>query len=208
MRIKNWTILLLSFLALTVEAQNQWCASYGDFLAGQWQMIDGEFSFSSVKNRGLLFILHSDNKEIRKNLKKHSFLLTYSDSLYLNLRPLEVFGNDGFVRVWAFEDGRLLFARPDVAPSTFFSIGYGGSSIPLSPKMFKSKSKLENLVCYVLSPREGHDDPAISKIRESDMEVLLKDYPDLVSKYNEYPRKRREAADVVLSLLLEAGLIK
>ena len=138
-------------------------------------------------------------------LNKSTFALYYSDSLYVNLKELKYFG-DLFVRAWRLNDDRLLFARPDIAPSGGLFVGYNGMTIPLSTKAFKSKSKMKNLVCYILAKADGT--LTFERVTEETVLDLLKGDNSIMERYLTYEPKRRDDADVVTEVLLAAGVVE
>ncbi len=205
MKMKLFIASLFLLIAVHINAQDRYCLSYDDFVSGQWVDISDSINLKSVSENRLAYTLKSDNKELRKVLKKSAFALYYSDSLYMNLKELKYFG-DFFVRAWKLRDGRLLFARPDIAPSGGLFVGYNGMSIPLSTKAFKSKSKMKNLVCYILAKTDGA--LTFERVTEETVLDLLKNNNSFLERYQTYEPKRRDDADVVTEVLLAAGVVE
>ncbi len=205
MRLKLYIVLVFLLIAVHINAQNRYCLSYDDFASGQWIDVSDSISLKSIRENRLAYLLKSDNKELRKMLSKSAFGLYYSDSLYVNLKELKCFG-DLFVRAWKMKDGRILFARPDIAPSGGFFIGYNGMNIPLSINAFKSKSKMKNLVCYVLAKTDGT--LTLERMTEENVLDLLKENDSILERYRTFEQSRRDDADVVIEVLLAAGVIE
>lgn len=205
MKSKLYIVLLFLLFAVHTNAQNRYCLTYDDFVSGQWVDVSDSISLKSIHENRLAYLLKSDNKELRKMLSKSAFGLYYSDSLYVNLKELKCFG-DLFVRAWKLKDGRILFARPDIAPSGGLFVGYNGMNIPLSTNAFKSKSKMKNLVCYILAKADGT--LTFERVTEETVLELLKDDNSILERYLTYEPKRRDDADVVTEVLLAAGVIE
>lgn len=205
MKSKLYIVLLFLLFAVHTNAQNRYCLTYDDFVSGQWVDVSDSISLKSIHENRLAYLLKSDNKELRKMLNKSTFALYYSDSLYVNLKELKYFG-DLFVRAWRLNDDRLLFARPDIAPSGGLFVGYNGMTIPLSTKAFKSKSKMKNLVCYILAKADGT--LTFERVTEETVLDLLKGDNSIMERYLTYEPKRRDDADVVTEVLLAAGVIE
>lgn len=205
--IKSLSVVLLLLLTNSVNAQNKYCTSLQDFKANNWITISDNISLKSINENRLAYQLKADNKELRKTLRKSSFVLFFSDSLYLNLNHLKYFG-DCYVRTWRLGDNSLVFARPDIAPTNGVWIGVNGMAVPISANTFKSKSKMKNLVCYIYSESNTGDEPELTRVTEDIMRELLSNRDVLLSKYESYEQKRRDDADIVVATLLEAGLIQ
>jgi len=205
MKSKLYIVLLFLLFAVHTNAQNRYCLTYDDFVSGQWVDVSDSISLKSIHENRLAYLLKSDNKELRKMLSKSAFGLYYSDSLYVNLKELKCFG-DLFVRAWKLKDGRILFARPDIAPSGGLFVGYNGMNIPLSTNAFKSKSKMKNLVCYILAKADGT--LTFERVTEETVLELLKDDNSILERYLTYEPKRRDDADVVTEVLHAAGVIE
>ena len=204
-KLKLYVALSFLFIAVHISAQNRYCLTYDDFVSGQWVDVSDSISLKSIHENRLAYMLKSDNKELRKMLSKSAFGLYYSDSLYVNLKELKYFG-DLFVRAWRLNDDRLLFARTDIAPSGGLIVGYNGMTIPLSTKAFKSKSKMKNLVCYILAKADGT--LTFERVTEETVLDLLKGDNSIMERYLTYEPKRRDDADVVTEVLLAAGVVE
>ena len=200
-----YIISLFLFIALPVSAQNRYCLTYDDFVSGQWVDLSDIIDLKSIHENRLAYTLKSDNKKLRKMLSKSSFALYYSDSLYINLKELKYFG-DLFVRAWKLKDCRILFARPDIVPSKGVFVGYNGINIPLSSRAFKSKSKMKNLVCYILDKNDGQ--LKFERVTEEVVLDLIKDDNGTLEHYRTIESERRDDADVVTEVLLDAGVIE
>lgn len=205
--IKSLFVVLFLLLTGSVNAQNKYCTSLQDFKTNNWITISDSINLKSFHENRLAFQIKADNKELRNVLRKSSFVLFYSDSLYLNLNNLKCFG-ECYVRTWRLSDNSLIFARPDIAPTNGVFVGVNGMTIPVSAKAFKSKSKMKNLVCYIYSESSTGDTPQLTRVTEDVMKELLCNHNEFLSKYESYEHKRRDDADVVIATLIEAGLIQ
>ena len=196
----------LMMMPLCCVAQTRYCASWQDFLSDQWQEVKGrvELKPSSKQDRLALEVSASD-KKTASLLRKSASVVEYVDSLYLNLRPFNTFG-DVYVRAWRLGD-KVLFARQDIAPSRF-SIANGDSGIPFTKKSFGSLSKLENLVCYLAAWDPQREELRIARVTSEVVAQLLANHSQQLAQYQQLDRKRQEAADVVIATLLQAGVIR
>ena len=129
------------------------------------------------------------DKELAYTLR-HSFVMEYQDSLYINLRSFNTFG-DVYVRAWRVGSDRLLFARQQVPP-----------------RSFKSISRLENLLCYEAVWDARREELRLVSVTPDVVLRLLSGHEAAQQRYMELPKKRRTAADVVIQTLLDAGVIK
>ena len=196
----------LMMMPLCCVAQTRYCASWQDFLSDQWQEVKGrvELKPSSKQDRLALEVSASD-KKTASLLRKSASVVEYVDSLYLNLRPFNTFG-DVYVRAWRLGD-KVLFARQDIAPSRF-SIANGDSGIPFTKKSFGSLSKLENLVCYLAARDPQREELRIARVTSEVVAQLLANHSQQLAQYQQLDRKRQEAADVVITTLQQAGIIR
>ncbi|MBR4920895.1 MAG: hypothetical protein IKZ62_06230 [Prevotella sp.] len=196
----------LMMMPLCCVAQTRYCASWQDFLSDQWQEVKGrvELKPSSKQDRLALEVSASD-KKTASLLRKSASVVEYVDSLYLNLRPFNTFG-DVYVRAWRLGD-KVLFARQDIAPSRF-SIANGDSGIPFTKKSFGSLSKLENLVCYLAAWDPQREELRIARVTSEVVAQLLANHSQQLAQYQQLDRKRQEAADVVITTLQQAGIIR
>lgn len=63
-----------------------------------------------------LYRFKSDNKALRKTLKKEARVVVHADSLFLNLRKLSYQGftfDTGYVQTWLLNDSTMMFFAPD-----------------------------------------------------------------------------------------------
>ena len=199
---------ILTIFALPLSAQDKYCTSYGDYLMGNWQEVAGTVTLRSERDNRLAYTLQSDDKRLRKLLRKHAFCLRHQGELYVNLRNSKCF-DEVFVKAYELAGGKLLFARPDVTrtPGGVY-VGYGDRAVPFSIRGFKSKSKLENLVCYMIQDM-GSDSQNINffKVTEEVMRQLLLGQEELWNEYLQLDAKRRDDADVVIDFLTRGGKI-
>ena len=201
---------LLSFiftlLPFSAFSQTRYCVTWQDFLANQWRETEsGVVLRSSSREDALAFVVKAPTKKTATILRKRVCVLVYQDSLYLNLRPFNTFG-DVYVRAWRVGD-KLLFARQDIAPSRF-SIANGDSGIPFTKNSFRSLSRLENLVCYLAVWDPNREELRMARVTSEMVQQLLTNHPQQLSQYKATDRKSQEAADVVIDILHAAGVIR
>lgn len=196
----------LMMMPLCCVAQTRYCASWQDFLSDQWQEVRGrvELKPSSKQDRLALEVSASD-KKTASLLRKSASVVEYGDSLYLNLRPFNTFG-DVYVRAWRLGD-KLMFARQDIAPSRF-SIANGDSGTPFTKKSFSSLSRLENLVCYLAAWDPQREELRMIRVTSEVVVQLLANHPQHLTQYQQLDRKRQEAADVVIATLQQEGILR
>ncbi len=205
MTMRKLFFLLLMF-PLCSMAQSKYCATWQAFLDGQWQDAEGRVELlPSSKQDALAMEVKAENKKTRYILRKRSCVLQYQDSLYLNLRPFNTFG-DVYVRTWRIGD-KLLFARQDVAPSRF-SVANADNGIPFSKKMFSSLSHLENLVCYLAVWDPNREELRMARVTREMVQQLLTNHPQQLADYQKTDKKRQESADVVISILQTASILR
>lgn len=199
-------LFFFTLLHFSAFSQNRYCLSWQDFLDGQWQETEGRVELSSAsKEDALAMEVKTDNKKMNYLLRKKACVLESQDSLYLNLRPFNTFG-DVYVRAWRIGD-KLLFARQDVAPSRF-SIANGDNGIPVSKKMFGSLSHLENLVCYLAVWDSKREELRMVRVTAAIVQQLLTNHPQQLADYQVIDKKNRETADTVIGILQKAGVIR
>lgn len=187
-------------------AQTRYCVTWQDFLADQWRDAGGGVELlSSSKEDAFALEVKSTNKKTASILRRQSCVLECKDSLYLNLRPFNTFG-DVYVRAWRIGD-KLLFARQDIAPSRF-SIANGDSGIPFSKKSFSSLSRLENLVCYLAAWDPQREELRMARVTSEMVQKLLTNHPRQLADYQATDKKRQESADVVINILQTAHIIR
>ena len=195
----------LMMMPLCCVAQTKYCASWQDFLSDQWQEAKGKVELKpSSKQDRLAFEVKASDKKIASLLRKNASVVEYDDSLYLNLRPFNTFG-DVYVRAWKLGD-KVLFARQDIAPSRF-SIANGDSGIPFTKKSFGSLSRMENLVCYLAAWDPQREELRMVRVTSEVVVQLLANHSQQLAQYQQLDRKRQEAADVVITTLQQAGVI-
>ncbi len=199
-------LTFLMMLPLCGVAQTKYSTSWQDFLDGQWKEAEGRVALNpSSKEDALAMEVKAEKKRTAHLLRKAACVVVYEDSLYLNLRPFNTFG-DVYVRAWRIGD-KLLFARQDVAPSGF-SVTFGGNVSPLSKNSFRTLSSLENLVCYLAAWDPQREELRMARVTETVVQQLLANHPDQLSRYQSLARKQKENADVIISILQTAGLIR
>ena len=199
-------LTFLMMLPLCGVAQTKYSTSWQDFLDGQWKEAEGGVVLNpSSKEDALAMEVKAEKKKTAYLLRKAACVILYEDSLYLNLRPFNTFG-DVYVRAWRIGD-KLLFARQDVAPSGF-SVTFGGNVSPLSSKSFRTLSRLENLVCYIAAWDPNREELRMARVTVSVVQQLLTDHPDQLATYQKMDKKQQEQADIIIDVLKKAGIIK
>lgn len=197
----------LFLISTSTFSQSKYCTTLQDYSSGNWTLLSSGFDLEPTSGNPLIRMPKSTDKAERKEVRKHALVVEYSDTLYISLKQLEAFG-EGFTRAWKMSDGCLLFARNDISPRGGIGIGIGGSGVVIPFGGLKSKKKLENLVCYIVSENARNGSPNWTKVTVRMMDDLLHDHPDVSAKYAEYESKRQDDADVVIEMLSEAGVIE
>lgn len=203
---KFFLFFILTSVHSSAFAQTKYCITWQDYLANQWRDAEsGVVLQSSSKSDALAFEVKAPTKKTASMLRKHACVLEWQDSLYLNLRPFNTFG-DVYVRAWRIGD-KLLFARQDIAPSRF-SIANGDSGIPFTKNSFRSLSHLENLVCYLAVWDPNREELRMARVTSEMVQQLLTNHPKQFTQYKATERKSQESADVVIDILHAAGIIR
>ena len=203
---KYLLFFIFTVLHFSASAQTRYCATWQDFLDGQWQEVEGRIELQPAsKDNRLAMEVKADQKKTASLLRKRACVLAYADSLYLNLRPFNTFG-DVYVHAWRIGD-KLLFARQDIAPSRF-SVANSDNGIPFSKNMFGSLSRLENLVCYFAAWDPNREELRMIRVTSEIVQKLLTNHPQQLADYQAADRKHQEAADVVIGILQAAGIIR
>lgn len=197
---------IFALLPFSAFSQTRYCLTWQDFLANQWREVEsGVVLQTSSREDALAFVVKAPTKKTATILRKRACVLEYQDSLYLNLRPFNTFG-DVYVRAWRIGD-KLLFARQDVAPS-HFSIANGDTGLPFTKKSFGSLSKLENLVCYLAAWDPNREELRMARVTSEMVQQLLTNHPLQLADYQAKDKKRQESADVVINILQAAHIIR
>lgn len=191
----------------------RFCNSYEDLNNGSWNKTDSVqvITKSRVKQMwwgGSDFKFDSDNKELKKKLKKEIFAVIYNDTLLLNTHPYKDRGvkfPNGYARAFRMNDGRLLMTYLDVKNMNQRAMmgGMFGLVGGLAAGVASEKSVKRN-VCYIVSPNDKN-----AKIIDKEMMAeLLKDNTDLLDEYNAVDKKKKMTDETIMPLLKKAGLIK
>lgn len=208
MTMRKFLFFIFHFSLFTIiaSAQTRYCVTWQDYLDGQWRETEsGVVLQPSAKGDALAMEVKAPTKKTATILRKRVCVMEWQDSLYLNLRPFNTFG-DVYVRAWRIGD-KLLFARQDIAPS-HFSIANGDSGIPFSKKSFSSLSRLENLVCYLAAWDPNREELRMVRVTKEMVLKLLSNHPQQLADYQATDKKSLENADVVISILQKAGVIR
>jgi len=202
-------------MALGTSAQEKYCNSYSDFKANNWVEIDTPLQSKARTqnqkfwNGGNDFQFTTGDKQIDKTLKNNALVVMMGDTMFVNCKNLEykkrLFGK-GYAKACRFDGNKILIVNnPPADVSIGIMFGLIGAAIAES-------NRLEKQMCYVL-----HSDPLPGKKRfplvlidDAFMEDLLNNYnaPELLEKYNQAPKNKRNYANNVLPILEELKLIE
>ncbi len=202
-------------MALGTSAQEKYCTSYSDFKANNWVEIDTPLQSKARTqnqkfwNGGNDFQFTTGDKQMDKTLKNNALVVMMGDTMFVNCKNLEykkrLFGK-GYAKACRFDGNKILIVNnPPADVSIGIMFGLIGAAIAES-------NRLEKQMCYVL-----HSDPLPGKKRfplvlidDAFMEDLLNNYnaPELLEKYNQAPKNKRNYANNVLPILEELKLIE
>lgn len=205
----------MCLMALGTSAQEKYCTSYNDFKANNWVEIDTPLQSKARTqnqkfwNGGNDFQFTTGDKQMDKTLKNNALVVMMGDTMYVNCKNLEykkrLFGK-GYAKACRFDGNKILIVNnPPADVSIGIMFGLIGAAIAES-------NRLEKQMCYVL-----HSDPLPGKKRfplvlidDAFMEDLLNNYnaPELLEKYNQAPKNKRNYANNVLPILEELKLIE
>ena len=206
---------MLCLIALGTSAQEKYCTSYSDFKANNWVEIDNPLQSKARTqnqkfwNGGNDFQFTTGDKQMDKTLKNNALVVMMGDTMFVNCKNLEykkrLFGK-GYAKACRFDGNKILIVNnPPADVSIGIMFGLIGAAIAES-------NRLEKQMCYVL-----HSDPLPGKKRfplvlidDAFMEDLLNNYnaPELLEKYNQAPKNKRNYANNVLPILEELKLIE
>ena len=206
---------MLCLIALVTSAQEKYCTSYNDFKANNWVEIDNPLQSKARTqnqkfwNGGNDFQFTTGDKQMDKTLKNNALVVMMGDTMFVNCKNLEykkrLFGK-GYAKACRFDGNKILIVNnPPADVSIGIMFGLIGAAIAES-------NRLEKQMCYVL-----HSDPLPGKKRfplvlidDAFMEDLLNNYnaPELLEKYNQAPKNKRNYANNVLPILEELKLIE
>ncbi len=206
---------MLCLIALGTSPQEKYCTSYSDFKANNWVEIDTPLQSKARTqnqkfwNGGNDFQFTTGDKQMDKTLKNNALVVMMGDTMFVNCKNLEykkrLFGK-GYAKACRFDGNKILIVNnPPADVSIGIMFGLIGAAIAES-------NRLEKQMCYVL-----HSDPLPGKKRfplvlidDAFMEDLLNNYnaPELLEKYNQAPKNKRNYANNVLPILEELKLIE
>jgi hypothetical protein len=206
---------VMCLMALGTSAQEKYCTSYSDFKANNWVEIDTPLQSKARTqnqkfwNGGNDFQFTTGDKQMDKTLKNNALVVMMGDTMFVNCKNLEykkrLFGK-GYAKACRFDGNKILIVNnPPADVSIGIMFGLIGAAIAES-------NRLEKQMCYVL-----HSDPLPGKKRfplvlidDAFMEDLLNNYnaPELLEKYNQAPKNKRNYANNVLPILEELKLIE
>lgn len=211
------TIITFIFclLATFSWAQDCYYASYADFVADKYTVIDSlDVSANSYSKQlwigGSDFKLKTGDKETDKILKK-AFLVSFHDTLYVNTAVLRFEGyslGKGFVQAYRFQDDKLCISAPKTgkkAASAMMGASLLGGALAGAVQADKN---LKNRVCYLIDSQEEKY-CAIKIFDDELMTSLLENHPAELELYNSVEKKKeRNLAIHVLPILEKIGLVK
>lgn len=191
----------------------KFCNSHEDFDNGNWNEADSIQLITKSRSKQMWwgggdFSFDSEDKELKKKLKKEVYAVMLDDTLLLNTRPYKDRGAKfpkGYARAYRMNDGRLLMTYTNVKNMNMRAMTGGMFGLVGGLVAGASGEKqAKRDVCYIVSP--GNKDAEI--IDKDVMTELLKDNPDLLEEYNEMDKKKRLLAENIMPLLRKAKLMK
>ena len=215
----------LLFLALaacwmagaTAQAQNKYCKSYDDFVNDRWLPLDTvmveQRSHSKKFWNGNDFNLVTGDKDTDQRLKKGAFAVMLGDSIYVNCRRLqrqkEVL-RPGYAVALRYEGDKLCFVNRRWGHDELVDEMGAQLMFGLVGQAMQRRSSIKDRVCYVIDPeplKNGYYEAVL--VNDNFMDVVLKDDAALLEQYRVEPKKKkRTAAERVLPILREKGLVK
>ena len=213
-------LLLLAPLTLFAKKENKnyqkakYCLSFADYEAGKWIEVDNVAKITRTDNQimwngGTALRFESSDKETTKALKSKVFALMMNDTTYVNLHKLRNAGarwGNGYSMAYPYDNNkRLLFLERYVSRGQNIKFvmastlgGMVGGLVAVGTTDWTGK------VCYLVNS----DKDKVTCIDGDEMQVILKDNPELLDDYNRVqPKKERRAATYVMPFLKKAGLV-
>ena len=195
----------------------QYCLSYDDYVAGNWQTA-GPIEVTTYSRArqfwwgGRDFRFQSSDKATEKLLKKKAFAIVYDNTLLLNTRSLKDRGTrfrSGYAHALPTTDGRFVLLYYNVNDLNM-QVAMGGGFFGMAGALTVGVLNNENMksdVCYFVTP--GQKKALI--VNDKMMNQMLTDAnrPDLQSQYMQYPSKNdRISAYHVIPILEELGILQ
>ena len=219
--MKRKTFLLGAALLLSVcslRAQMRYYASYDDFIQDKSEPIEGvELKCHSEGHQvwagGNDFALDSEDKVVKKKLKKKVFAVANGDTIYVNCRNLQYdnarFGN-GYTQALRIGRDTLLFVNRPIGPEAQSQAMTAGFFLGAIGSALVASNQQHYQVCYLIT--EGPNENGrieIERIEDPHMRKFLKDNKELREQYfTEKDKRERRLATHILPLLEEVGIIK
>jgi len=213
-------LLLLAPLALLAKNGNEsyqkakYCLSFVDFQEGKW--IDAENVTKVTRSDsqimwsgGTAIRFEGIDKETTKILKSKAFAVSMNDTIYVNLHSLKNSGarwGNGYSIAYPYDNNKhLLFLERYVSRGQNMKFALGGAFGGMVGGLIAAGTvDWVGKVCYLIN----HDDSKVTCIDGDEMQLILKDKPELLEDYNRVsPKKERRAASYVMPFLKKAGLV-
>lgn len=158
--------LILLLLPLTGRAQHRYCQTFQDYMAARWQPVTAPLQLvSSASEDPLALEPQVSDRKLRQALKR-CFALEYNDSLYINLRRFNRFG-DVFVRAWRMGSDKLVFARPVIGYNEQMDVTFNLNSRMGKKMPFQEYNTLKDLVCYIVAWDPQREELRLGRIKPS-----------------------------------------
>lgn len=109
-------LFLLVMFPVCCMAQSKYCVTWQDFLDGQWREPEGRVELvPSSKDDALAMVVKAEKKKTAHILRRGACVMEYEDSLYLNLRRFNTFG-DVYVQAWRLWPRQTPFCPSGCSP--------------------------------------------------------------------------------------------
>ena len=215
---KTVITILLTIVAVSINAQCQYCNTYEDYLEGRWQQVDTIYCKSHSKSHqmwvgGSDYTLTTGDKSTDNILKKEAFAVMICDTLYVNCRNLQYektrFGS-GYTRAMRIGQRSLLFVNRIIGSDAQSSAAMAGFMFGALGGAIAASKQMKQQVCYVIS--YGADSKGRISIRLIDdglMDQMIINRDDLHDEYYaEENTSKRLRATHVIPILEKAGLFE
>lgn len=214
------TLFLLAPLAISAqnEAENyqhaQYCLSFADYQASNWIDADSITKIYRTDSQimwsgGTAIRFKGIDNETTKILKNKAFAVNMNDTIYVNLHSLKNAGarwGNGYSIAYPYDNNKhLLFLERYVSRGQNMKFALGGAVGGMVGGFIAAGTvDWTGKVCYLIN----HDDSKVTCIDGNEMQLILKDKPELLEDYNRVsPKKERRAATYVMPFLKKAGLV-
>lgn len=185
----------------------KYCDSYEEFNKDVWYSTDSVWLITKSRskqyvNGGGDYEFKSDNKDLKKHLKKTAFAVMYNDTLLINAWKYKVAA--GYAKGFRMTDGRIIFRYFANQNMAIAGAGIAGGLMGSLAFMAANEHKAYKDVCYLINPEKRE----ATVIDKKEMAELMKNNPELLTEYNAMKKKERKNADIILPLLRKAKLLK